>query len=205
MKKLSLYLLIICAIWTGLADPSAIAGPLANNNKPGTYARSIEQILKYNSNDIDIGTAAMIISEQWSDNVLGRQYIFELDKMAHHILKELKERGRGTDYKAIEAVLKSNGWRFERKVRSKAPAIKDRQNAVRAKIKSAAGDVRLFVNPQTAPWSHKGLATVQLKEGSSFQEDDRNQYQHITTAIGYMIDYEWPVSNIDFTTQVLRL
>ena len=104
MKKLSLYLLIICAIWTGLADPSAIAGPLANNNKPGTYARSIEQILKYNSNDIDIGTAAMIISEQWSDDVLGRQYIFELDKMAHKILKELKERGRNTDYKAIEVI-----------------------------------------------------------------------------------------------------
>ena len=87
MKRLSIYLLVICAICIGLADSSLVAGPLANNNKPGTYARSIEQILKYNSKDIDLGTAAMIISEQWNDDVLGRQYIFELDKMAHKILK----------------------------------------------------------------------------------------------------------------------
>jgi len=34
---------------------------------------------------------------------------------------------------------------------------------------------------------------VQVKEGSTFQEDQTNPYQHITTAIGYMIDYEFPV------------
>jgi len=104
MKKLSVYLLVICSICMGLADCSLLAGPLANNNKPGTYARSIEQILKYNSKDIDLGTAAMIISEQWSENVLGRQYIFELDKMAHKILKELRERGREANYKAIDVI-----------------------------------------------------------------------------------------------------
>jgi hypothetical protein len=36
------------------------------------------------------------------------------------------------------------------------------------------------------------LATVQHKEGSTFQEDDSNKYQHITTAIGYFIDWHWP-------------
>ena len=72
------------------------------------------------------------------------------------------------------------------------PAIKDRQNAVRAKIRNAKDEIGLFVNPRTAAWCHKGLSTVQLKEGSSFQEDDRNQYQHITTAIGYFVDWHWP-------------
>jgi hypothetical protein len=33
---------------------------------------------------------------------------------------------------------------------------------------------------------------VQLKEGSSFLEEV-SDFQHITTAVGYMIDYEWPV------------
>jgi hypothetical protein len=37
------------------------------------------------------------------------------------------------------------------------------------------------------------LATVQVKEGSTFQEDQSNPQQHITTAIGYCIDREWPV------------
>jgi hypothetical protein len=72
------------------------------------------------------------------------------------------------------------------------PAIKDRQNAVRTKILTASGQSSLFVNIATAPWCHKGLATVQLQKGSTFQEDQKNQYQHITTAIGYQIAKLWP-------------
>lgn len=106
-----------------------------------------------------------------------------------------EKHGHASDYTDIEGVLKSNGWSYTRRVKAAAPAIKDRQNAVRAKICTADGGHSLFVNPKTAPWCHKGLATVQVKEGSSFQEDQKNQYQHITTAIGYMIDYEWPIED----------
>jgi hypothetical protein len=103
-----------------------------------------------------------------------------------------EKHGHASDYTDIEAVLRNHGWQYTRKVKAAHPAIKDRQNAVRAKIMTASGDVSLFVNPVTAPWCHKGLATVQLQEGSTFQEDQRNQYQHITTAIGYCVDVEWP-------------
>ena len=85
-------------------------------------------------------------------------------------------------------------------MKHKHPAIKDRQNAVRALILNAEGQVRLFVNTSKAPYCHKGLATVQLKEGSSFQEDQTNQYQHITTAIGYFVDWHWSVGSIKFTS-----
>lgn len=106
-----------------------------------------------------------------------------------------EKHGHKSDYNDIEDVLRDNGWTFDRRVKRSHPAIKDRQNAVRAKIKTAEGKVSLYVNPTTAPWSHKGLATVQLKDGSAFQEDQKNDYQHITTAIGYFIDYLYPVSN----------
>lgn len=106
-----------------------------------------------------------------------------------------EKHGHASDYTDIEGVLKSNGWSYTRRVKPAAPAIKDRQNAVRAKILTADGGISLYVNPKTAPWCHKGLSTVQVKEGSSFQEDQKNQYQHITTAIGYMIDYEWPIED----------
>ena len=106
-----------------------------------------------------------------------------------------EKHGHNSDYNDIEDVLRASGWTFERRVKRAHPAIKDRQNAVRAKIKTADGVVSLYVNPQTAPWSHKGLATVQLQQGSAFQEDQKNQYQHITTAIGYFVDYLYPVSN----------
>src|SRR5690606_28746052 len=55
-----------------------------------------------------------------------------------------------SDYTAIEGVLKADGWTYTRKVRPARPAIKDRQNAVRAKICTADGPRSLFVNPVTA-------------------------------------------------------
>lgn len=103
-----------------------------------------------------------------------------------------EKHGHKSDYVDIEDVLRLNGWKFERRVRAAHPAIKDRQNAVRAKICNAKEERTLFVNPNTAPWTHKGLATVQLKDGSTFQEDQTNKYQHITTAVGYFVDWHWP-------------
>lgn len=108
-----------------------------------------------------------------------------------------EKHGHKSDYTEIEDVLRANGWKFERRVRPKHPSIRDRQNAVRAMIKTMDGKVRLFVNPKTATWCHKGLSTVQLQAGSAFQEDQTNQYQHITTAIGYFIDWHWPMGRIE--------
>lgn len=103
-----------------------------------------------------------------------------------------EKHGHASDYIDIENVLRLNGWKFERRVAKAAPAIKDRHNAMRAKILTASGHTSLYVNPKTAPWTHEGLATVQVKEGSTFQEDQSNKYQHITTAIGYQVAYLWP-------------
>lgn len=102
-----------------------------------------------------------------------------------------EKHGHRSDYTDIKDVLRGNGWQVIDKVKKKHPAIKDRQNLVRGKICNANGHVSLFVNPATAPWCHKGLATVQLQEGSTFQEDQRNEHQHITTAMGYMVDAIW--------------
>lgn len=117
-----------------------------------------------------------------------------------------EKHGHKSDYNDIEDVLRANGWKFVRKVKNAHPSIKDRQNAVRAKIRTADGSRSLFVNPQTAPWCDKGLATVQLQNGSTFQEDQKNKYQHITTAIGYMVDVEWPINkpvlNVPFSFAV---
>lgn len=116
-----------------------------------------------------------------------------------------EKHGHASDYTDIEGVLKSNDWTYTRKVKPAAPAIKDRQNAVRAKIRTADGVHSLFVNPNTAPWCDKGLATVQLEKGSTFQEDQKNKYQHITTAIGYCVDVEWPSIKRTATVEKLRM
>ena len=103
-----------------------------------------------------------------------------------------EKHSQQSDYTDIEKVLRDHNWRFERRVRAKAMSIKDSQNALRAKIKSADNKVSLFVNTKNAPYTNMGLNTVQLKLGSSFLEAE-SDYQHITTAIRYMMDYEHPV------------
>ena len=138
------------------------------------------------------------------ESAISKQSAMEfIEKFRHHINKTVfiygdpagragEKHGHKSDYTEIEDVLRINGWKFERRVRPAAPAIRDRQNAVRAKILNAAGETSLFINPLTATWCHKGLATVQLQKGSTYQEDQKNPYQHITTAIGYFVDYFWP-------------
>jgi len=116
-----------------------------------------------------------------------------------------EKHGHASDYTDIEGVLRANGWNYTRKVKPSHPAIKDRQNAVRAKIRTADDTISLYVNPHTAPWCDKGLATVQLQDGSTFQENQKNQYQHITTAIGYCVDVEWPIVKRTATVTTLRV
>ena len=103
-----------------------------------------------------------------------------------------EKHGHESDYTEMESVLRDSGWRYTRNVTRAAPAIKDRQNAVRAKILTASGKVSLFVNPAMAPYTDKGLGTAQLKKGSTFIEED-SDVQHITTAVGYMINVIWPI------------
>lgn len=111
--------------------------------------------------------------------------------------------GHESDYTQMEDYLRTQGWRYTRKVRLSHPAIKDRQNVVRRFIKTADNKVSLFVHAKNAPYTHKGLSTVQLKKGSSFQEEE-SDYQHITTAIGYMIAYDNPVVKPGMTQRRLN-
>jgi hypothetical protein len=103
-----------------------------------------------------------------------------------------EKHGHASDYVDIETVLRGAGWVVERRVKAAAPPITARQNSVRAKLLSAAGSSTMFVNVNKAPTLHKGLATVQFKKGSAFIEEQSRE-QHITTAIGYCVDFEWPV------------
>jgi len=151
------------------------------------------------------GDDLYLLDEIVLSSAISRQAAIEfVDKFSGHKNKNVliygdpagragEKHGHASDYTEIEDVLRQNGWTFQRKVKFSHPAIRDRQNSVRAKICTADGHRSLFVNPETARWCDKGLATVQTKEGSSFQEDQRNDYQHITTAIGYCVEAEWPI------------
>ncbi len=103
-----------------------------------------------------------------------------------------EKHGHQSDYLEIEQILKREGFRVRMKAPRRNPAIKDGQNSLRAKICNAKEERTLFVNPNKCKYADKGLATVQLKKGSSFLEED-SEYQHITTALRYFTNVEYPI------------
>ena len=135
------------------------------------------------------------------------------------------KHGIQSNFQVIETILQTAGWTTERRIKS-APPIIVRQNSVRALIKSADGVRRLFVNKTTAPTAWKGFERTKYIDGSSYQESQKpsEYWQHITTAIGYMIEYETgtlnkqnilpvskqiiaqtvPLSQFNFNNQVIR-
>jgi hypothetical protein len=104
-----------------------------------------------------------------------------------------EKHGHTSDYLEIERILKREGFTVRIKAALSNPPIKAGQNSLRAKICNAKDERTLFVNPHKCRYVDKGLSTVQLKKGSSFQEED-SEYQHITTALRYLTHMEFPVN-----------
>jgi hypothetical protein len=102
-----------------------------------------------------------------------------------------EKHGHQSDYSIMQRYLRKHGWTIHHKVQNSHPAIKDRQNSVRSVIRTSDNKIYLHVNPNKCPYLHKGLMTVQIVKGSTFQEQD-SEYQHITTALGYMMYVIYP-------------
>jgi tetratricopeptide (TPR) repeat protein len=98
-------LLIIVWLWACLHGlPIRATESLANENRDGLYARSIEQVLRLDDKEVDLATAALIVSEQWSNIVEGKRYLSDLDDMAFEIRGRLKKKGLPINYKAIAVI-----------------------------------------------------------------------------------------------------
>lgn len=75
---------------------------------------------------------------------------------------------------------------FELRVPISNPRIRQRHNIVNAYCYNDNQKRRLFVY-KDAQMAMKGLRLTKLKKGSTYQEDDSPDYQHITTALGYVV------------------
>ena len=107
MKKV---LFTICILFFVSSVCFGIGGPLANSKSDGLYARSLKDVLRLEADDIDLATAALIISEQWSDMVHGRRYLSRLDDIAIEIRLRVVKKRLGMNYKAIPVI---NEYLFE--------------------------------------------------------------------------------------------
>jgi tetratricopeptide (TPR) repeat protein len=102
MKKIAL---TICFLLPFLLSASSRRQePLANAGKPGLNAKSIDQVLRLKDNEVDLATAALIASENWSTVVYGRRYLATLDNMAIEIRNRLTQKRLPANYRAIPVI-----------------------------------------------------------------------------------------------------
>jgi len=104
MKKTFLVTICILIFWPQLSFSRY--QQLANEGKRGLHARSIEEVLRLREDEVDLATAALIVSEHWSDLVYRRMYLSKLDEMALEIQKSLKKKWLKPTYKAIPVINK---------------------------------------------------------------------------------------------------
>jgi len=77
---------------------------LANEGKNGLYVRSIPEVLSMDDSQVDLATAALIVSEKWSDVVQGLRYRDTLDEMAQEIQRRLEVQGLQVNHQAIPVI-----------------------------------------------------------------------------------------------------
>src|SRR5690606_683850 len=75
---------------------------------------------------------------------------------------------------------------YEVVVRKSNPAIRKRHNDVNAYLENAEGKFRTTIY-KDCPVLEKGMRLTELAKGTSYIEDDSKEYQHVTTAKGYLI------------------
>jgi tetratricopeptide (TPR) repeat protein len=109
MRKI-LVAIVLVLLFAGAAECLGRDGPLANENKAGLYVRSLEQVLRLAPDEVDLATAVLIVSEQWSENVQGRRYVSMIDDMAYEIRERLKAARVRANYRAIPII---NKYLFE--------------------------------------------------------------------------------------------
>lgn len=97
-----------------------------------------------------------------------------------------------SNYVVIKRHLMQNGWDVHIKTNKANPLIIEGQNSLNGRICNAHGERRFFVNQKKCKYAHSGLAKLQLKKGSQFQEKEAD-YQHITTALRYYTYVRFPV------------
>ena len=100
-----------------------------------------------------------------------------------------------SNYLEIESILRNAGFTVDRRVFTSTRSIRDGQNSLRGRLLTASGERHLYVNPAKAPTIDRGFKTVQVKKGSTYQEDENNNSQHIISALRYYASYEYPIGD----------
>jgi phage terminase large subunit len=125
----------------------------------------------------------------------GRSKVFVYPDPAGH---QRKSSASG----ATDITILSNAGFVVKAPRHHTP-VRDRINAVNSRLCSSSGIRQLYIDPK-CKYTIEGLERQTYKEGSS-QPDKDGGYDHMNDALGYMVDYLFPVKrDIDPDTTLPR-
>jgi hypothetical protein len=117
-------------------------------------------------------------------------------------------RGNMSDWDIIEDFMsnysRSDGTSLDYSINvpEANPPIKRRWKWVNLKFMNSLNEVRFFIYKEAAD-ADEGFRLTKLKKGSSLAEDDSFEKQHVTTAIGYAVDYEEEYGKQNLTITIM--
>jgi hypothetical protein len=156
--------------------------------------------------DFNIDPMSAVVTEIQGDKIIIYDEIILYSSNTDEIVQEIKTRYSGkhifiypdpaskqrktsaggtTDL----AILKNAG--FNMRVRNNHPLIRDRINSVNTKLKNANGKRTLFI-ANNCKTMLKSIERQIYKEGTSVPDKDNN-YDHMNDALGYLVEYLFPV------------
>ena len=156
--------------------------------------------------DFNIDPMSAVISELKGNNIYVYDEIVIYSSNTDEMVQEIKNRFKGkhifiypdpaskqrkTSAGGVTdlAILKNAG--FHLRVRNNHPLIRDRINAVNTKLKNGVGDRTLFIAKKCKTML-KSIERQIYKEGTTVPDKDNN-YDHMNDALGYLVEYLFPV------------
>ena len=85
-------------------------GALANYNKRGLRAYTIDGVLRLDDDEIDLATAALILSRDWGTTKTSHVYRRKIDDMAEEIIRRVKDAHVPMNHRAVPVI---NQYLFE--------------------------------------------------------------------------------------------
>jgi hypothetical protein len=154
--------------------------------RQGSSLRIIDEIVIYGSNTDEI-----------ADEIKQR---YPNKKIIVYPDPACKQRKTSAGGRTDLSILVNAG--FAVKVRERHTSVRDRINSVNARLKTSDGERHLFVDPKCKQ-TIKSLERQTYKEGTS-QPDKDSGYDHMNDALGYLVDYLYPIKREHDTPQPTR-
>jgi tetratricopeptide (TPR) repeat protein len=96
--------IIYIGLMLALTLPAVSSMLLANEDKRGLRITAIDGVFRLPEEEVDLATAALLLSREWGTDKAAFVYRRKIDEMAEEILERLKNKHLTADYRAIEIV-----------------------------------------------------------------------------------------------------